>query len=163
MNEGNLQHLSLLDSDNRTITRTEGKGNYLLEQFYQEQKQTEIHNLRQFPTFSGDGCCAQNDQSVDSDQILQAYRQLRKQDDNSANKGQFGSRNDQLDQAKFPEDVIAQKKGVHFTDDFTCIVRLPGVRSTAQNYILECKVTKKRYFCQTLPLSSKNKQLYMVN
>ena len=38
MNEGNLQHLSLLDSDNRTITRTEGKGNYLLEQFYQEQK-----------------------------------------------------------------------------------------------------------------------------
>lgn len=38
MNEGNLQHLTLLDSDNRTITRTEGKGNYLLEQFYQEQK-----------------------------------------------------------------------------------------------------------------------------
>ena len=73
MNEGNLQHLSLLDSDNRTITRSEGKGNLLLDQFYQEQKSTQINNLRQFPTFSGDGL-NQNDQSVDSDQILQAYR-----------------------------------------------------------------------------------------
>ncbi len=59
-----------------------------------------------------------------------------------------------FDDAKYPQDVITYKKGIHFTEDFICIARLPGVRSTAQNYILECKVTHKRYLCQTISLIS---------
>ena len=47
----------------------------------------------------------------------------------------------------FPQDVIAIKRGVHFTQDFMCVSRLPGVRSTAQNYMLQCKVTGKSYLC----------------
>ena len=49
-----------------------------------------------------------------------------------------------------PYDVIASKKGVHFAEDFECVSKLPSVRSTAQNYNLECRVTGKSYICQTL-------------
>ena len=53
-----------------------------------------------------------------------------------------------------PHDVISLKRGVHFTEDFKCVTSLPGLRSTAQNFILECKVTSRKFACMTLPLGS---------
>ena len=32
---------------------------------------------------------------------------------------------------KFPQDVIIKKTGVHFTEDFLCVSRMPGMRQTA--------------------------------
>jgi|Transcript_251 hypothetical protein len=37
----------------------------------------------------------------------------------------------------------------HFLQDFRCIGRQQGIRS--KSYNLECKITKKRYFCELLP------------
>ena len=59
---------------------------------------------------------------------------------------------DQSFRLVLPRDVIPVKKGVHFTEDFKCIARIPGLRSTAQNFILECKVSGRRFSCLTLPI-----------
>ena len=53
--------------------------------------------------------------------------------------------------------MMVKKKGVHFTEDFKCVNGLPGIRSTIQNYTLECKVTKKMYTCLTIPTDKRAK------
>ena len=47
--------------------------------------------------------------------------------------------------------MIIKKTGVHFTEDFFCVSRMPGMRQTAQNYSIECKISGKSFICLTLP------------
>ena len=90
---------------------------------------------------------------------MNAYRQLKKGEagmEPSFHDSEFDGDFDGIE-FEFPRDVICFKKGVHFTEDFTCVSRLPGTRSTAQNYNLQCKISGKRYLCQTLPMDKSTK------
>ena len=84
-----------------------------------------------------------------STEIFEAYRMLKNEED-ITNPSILSV--EEAASMHYPTDAIRTKKGFHFTDDFKCVGRLPGIRSTCQNYRLECKVTGKIFTCQTVPL-----------
>lgn len=90
-----------------------------------------------------------------STEILEAYRMLKNEDDNT-----YPSMlsMEESSMQHYPNDAICTRKGFHFTDDFKCVGREPGIRSTCQNYRLECKVTGKIFTCQTVPLDDSNRK-----
>ena len=59
-------------------------------------------------------------------EILEAYRMLRNEDDNT-NPSMLSMEETSM---HYPNDAIRTKKGFHFTDDFKCVGREPGIRST---------------------------------
>ena len=88
-----------------------------------------------------------------SSEILEAYRMLKNEDDET-NVSMLSVEEASM---HYPNDAIRTKKGFHFTEDFLCVGRLPSIRSTCQNYRLECKVTGKIFACQTVPIENSNK------
>lgn len=89
-----------------------------------------------------------------SAEILEAYRMLKNEDDNTY-RSMLSMEESTI---HFPNDAIHTRKGFNLTDDFMCVGREPGVRSTCQNYRLECKVTGKIFMCQTVPLDDSNRK-----
>ena len=55
---------------------------------------------------------------------------------------------------QYPHDVIQVKMNSHFRNDFNCLRKLPGVRSSVQNYEVQCHVTSQVYLCYIMPLKT---------
>ena len=92
------------------------------------------------------------DHTCSSDEIINAYRQLKYEQNYSLHDHDLS-----IDGQEFPLDVFTIKRDSHFTDDFICISRLPGARAAIQNYSIECKITGQRFVCHTLPIGQKMK------